>query len=144
MNRLAGFGSIILALLQEEQARRSGCGLESVLARNCCGRDGIHKKKGILRFHKRPKSREETPKEGSDSEGGFTRAFRKSFGVSPYRSLLERRIDYAKALLLTGDLPIANVAMQSGFSDQAAFTRAFGRIVGDSPGRWKRAATSRA
>jgi hypothetical protein len=33
-----------------------------------CGRDGIHKKKGRLRCHKRPKSREETPKEGSDSE----------------------------------------------------------------------------
>ena len=74
----------------------------------------------------------------------FTRAFRKSFGVSPYRWLLERRIDYAKALLLTSDLPIANIALQSGFSDQAAFTRAFGRIVGDSPGRWKRAVTSRA
>jgi hypothetical protein len=28
---------------------------------------GVHKKKGRLRCHKRPKSREETPKEGSDS-----------------------------------------------------------------------------
>ena len=28
---------------------------------------GAHKKKGRLRCHKRPKSREETPKEGSDS-----------------------------------------------------------------------------
>jgi AraC family transcriptional regulator len=72
----------------------------------------------------------------------FTRAFRRSFGVSPYRWLLERRIDYAKALLVTSDLPIANIALQSGFSDQAAFTRAFGRIVGNSPGRWKRAVTS--
>ncbi len=51
----------------------------------------------------------------------FTRAFRKSFGMSPYRWLLERRIDRAKVLLVTGDLPIANIAMQSGFSDQAAF-----------------------
>jgi len=31
-----------------------------------CGPDGIQKK-GRLRCHKRPKSREETPKEGSDS-----------------------------------------------------------------------------
>jgi AraC family transcriptional regulator len=74
----------------------------------------------------------------------FTRAFRKSFGMSPYRWLLERRIDHAKVLLVTGDLPIANIAMQSGFSDQAAFTRVFGRIVGNSPSRWKRAVTSRA
>ena len=74
----------------------------------------------------------------------FTRAFRNSFGKSPYRWLLERRIDHAKALLTTGDLPIADIAMRSGFSDQAAFTRAFGRVVGDSPGRWKRAVTSKA
>jgi AraC family transcriptional regulator len=72
----------------------------------------------------------------------FTRAFRKSFGMSPYRWLLERRIDHAKALLVTSDLPIAYIALQSGFSDQASLTRAFGRIVGDSPGRWKRAVTS--
>lgn len=73
----------------------------------------------------------------------FTRAFRKSFGVSPYRWLLERRIDRAKALLATSDIPITTIAIQSGFSDQAAFTRAFGRIVGDSPARWRRAVTSR-
>jgi AraC-like DNA-binding protein len=74
----------------------------------------------------------------------FTRAFRKSFGESPYCWLLERRIDRSKTLLVTTDLPIADIAIQSGFSDQAAFTRAFGRIVGDSPGRWRRALTSRA
>ena len=72
----------------------------------------------------------------------FTRAFRKTFGMSPYRWLLERRIDRAKALLVSSDLPIADIAIRSGFSDQAAFTRAFGRIVGDSPGRWRRAVTS--
>jgi AraC family transcriptional regulator len=74
----------------------------------------------------------------------FTRAFRKSFGKSPYRWLLERRIDRAKVLLVTGDPPIADVAIRSGFSDQTAFTRAFGRMVGDSPGRWRRVLTSRA
>jgi AraC family transcriptional regulator len=74
----------------------------------------------------------------------FTRTFRKSFGMSPCRWLLERRIDHSKVLLVTSDLPIADIAMRSGFSDQTAFTRAFGRIVGDSPGRWRRAVTSRA
>jgi len=74
----------------------------------------------------------------------FTRAFRKSFGMSPYRWLLERRIDRSKALLAASDLPIADIALRSGFSDQAALTRAFGRIVGESPGRWRRAVSSRA
>jgi AraC family transcriptional regulator len=74
----------------------------------------------------------------------FTRTFRKSFGMSPCRWLLERRIDHSKVLLVTSDLPIADIAIRSGFSDQTAFTRAFGRIVGDSPGRWRRAVISRA
>jgi AraC-like DNA-binding protein len=73
----------------------------------------------------------------------FTRAFGKSFSMSPYRWLLERRIDRAKSLLTTGDLSLADIALQAGFSDQTAFTRAFGRIVGDSPARWRRAVTSR-
>jgi AraC family transcriptional regulator len=69
----------------------------------------------------------------------FARAFRTSFGMSPYHWLLERRIDRGKALLLTSRLPIADIALRSGFSDQATFTRAFARIVGDSPARWRRA-----
>jgi AraC family transcriptional regulator len=73
----------------------------------------------------------------------FTRAFRQSFDMSPHRWLVERRIDRAKALLATSDLPIAEIAMRSGFSDQAAFTRAFARKIGDSPGRWRRAVTSK-
>jgi hypothetical protein len=44
----------------------SGAALGLILL---CGRYGIHKMKGRLRCHKRPKSREETPKEGSDSRG---------------------------------------------------------------------------
>lgn len=46
-----------------------------------------------------------------------TRAFRNSFGMSPYRWLLERRIDRAKALLVTSDVSIGDIALQSGFSD---------------------------
>jgi AraC-like DNA-binding protein len=69
----------------------------------------------------------------------FARAFRKSFGMSACRFLLERRIDHSKALLVTTDLPISDIAIRCGYSDQTAFTRAFGRIVGDSPGRWRRA-----
>lgn len=73
----------------------------------------------------------------------FTRAFRSSFGMSPYRWLLERKIDCAKKLLLTSGFSIADVAIGSGFADQTTFTRAFRRIAGDSPARWRRAMGSR-
>jgi AraC-like DNA-binding protein len=78
------------------------------------------------------------------STSHFARAFHISFGMSPYRWLVERRIDQAKALLAGSDLPIADIAVRTGFSDQAAFTRAFRRLVGDSPGRWRRAVSSMA
>ncbi|HWD67496.1 MAG TPA: AraC family transcriptional regulator [Caulobacteraceae bacterium] len=69
----------------------------------------------------------------------FARAFRSSFGASPHRWLLGRKIDRAKTLLLTGGFSIADAAIGSGFADQTTFTRAFRRIVGDSPARWRRA-----
>ncbi len=85
----------------------------------------------------------ELARECSLSVSHFARAFRTSFGMSPYRWLLERRIDRAKVVLVTGDLPIADIAILSGFSDQASFSRAFARIVGSSPARWRRAVSSK-
>ncbi len=85
----------------------------------------------------------ELARECSLSVSYFARAFRTTFGMSPYRWLLERRIDRAKVLLATADLPIADIAIRSGFSDQASFSRAFARIVGSSPARWRRAVSSK-
>src|SRR5258705_4841827 len=58
-----------------------GCGravpaLCSVPPRTRKTMGGAHKKKGRLRCHKRPKSREETPKEGSDSGVGLGGRYR--------------------------------------------------------------------
>jgi len=69
----------------------------------------------------------------------FARSFKASFGVTCHRWLMERRVERAQELLAVIDLPLADVAVQSGFGDQAAFTRAFHRIVGVTPGRWRRA-----
>jgi len=69
----------------------------------------------------------------------FARSFKASFGVTCHRWLMERRIERAQELLATADIPLADVAVQSGFADQAAFTRAFHRIAGMTPGRWRRA-----
>ena len=58
--------------------RAASCGPGTLL---CAPKDpendgGAHKKKGRLRCHKRPKSREETPKEGSDSGVGLGGRYR--------------------------------------------------------------------
>jgi len=69
----------------------------------------------------------------------FARAFKASLGVSPHRWLNEQRVELAKALMASSRDPLADIAARSGFSDQAAFTRTFQKIVGDTPGRWRRA-----
>jgi AraC family transcriptional regulator len=68
----------------------------------------------------------------------FSRAFRYSTGVAPHQWLLEHRVDVAKPLLRDRQLPLSAVALACGFADQSHFTRTFTRIVGVSPGAWRR------
>jgi AraC family transcriptional regulator len=72
------------------------------------------------------------------SVGHFARSFKASFGVTCHQWLTERRVERAKELLALTNAPLADIATQSGFSDQSAFTRTFHRGVGMTPGRWRR------
>ncbi|MFI2754594.1 helix-turn-helix domain-containing protein [Cellulomonas sp. P22] len=75
------------------------------------------------------------------SPSTLDRRMRKVFSLSPQQFVLRARIDHATTLLTTGDLPIARVAQDSGFCDQAAFTRTFGRLTGETPAQFRRGAT---
>ncbi|MGU4174065.1 helix-turn-helix domain-containing protein [Pseudomonas aeruginosa] len=44
----------------------------------------------------------------------------------------------AQKLLLEGDLTVADIAAQLGFSDQAHLTKAFRQSVGNTPAAWRR------
>lgn len=68
----------------------------------------------------------------------FARCFKASFGMSSHQWLVTKRVDRAKELLRQTTLPLTDIAVQSGFGDQARFTRSFHSIVGTSPGRWRR------
>jgi AraC-like DNA-binding protein len=74
----------------------------------------------------------------------FARSFKASFGVSCHRWLTERRIERAQELLALTSTSLVDVASQSGFADQAAFTRTFHRVVGMPPGQWRREHAQRA
>ena len=73
------------------------------------------------------------------STSQFARAFKQSTGCPPHRWLLEQRIKRAQNLLLTSDRTLTEIARVCGFYDQPHLTRAFGQIVGTSPGLWRRA-----
>ena len=66
----------------------------------------------------------------------FSRAFRAATGCSPHQYLLQRRVEHAKGLIRQG-LPLADVAVQCGFCDQAQLTRTFVRQTGTTPGRFR-------
>lgn len=68
----------------------------------------------------------------------FTRAFRLSTGTPPHRWLLGRRVEFAKAMLVSSGLPLGQIALECGFADQSHFSRVFRRATGASPGAWRR------
>ena len=68
----------------------------------------------------------------------FCRVFRVSFGHSPHHYITRRRIERAQGLLLTTNLPLGQIAVDCGFSDQAHFTKLFRRFAVESPGEWRR------
>jgi AraC-like DNA-binding protein len=68
------------------------------------------------------------------SEAHFARSFKQAFGIPPHRYLLTRRIERAKALLRDTDLPITDIAFQTGWSSLGTFGRIFRDITGESPG----------
>ena len=66
----------------------------------------------------------------------FSRSFKRSFGVPVHRYLIACRVERAKFLLRSSKAPLSEIALASGFSDQAAFSRTFRGVVGTSPMRW--------
>jgi AraC-like DNA-binding protein len=68
----------------------------------------------------------------------FSRAFKATAGVSYSAFLVNVRIELAKQLLLTTDIPISEVALACGLADQSHLTRLFGRVVGLPPNTWRR------
>jgi AraC-like DNA-binding protein len=68
----------------------------------------------------------------------FSRAFRESTGQAPHQWLLHRRVNAAKECLRRQGLSLAEIAIACGFADQSHMTRVFTRLVGVSPGAWRR------
>jgi transcriptional regulator GlxA family with amidase domain len=78
------------------------------------------------------------------SESHFARCFRTSFGTSVHQRLIRLRIEHAKELLSRTSKSLVEVALLSGFCDQAAFTRGFSRMEHITPSHWRRANSNRA
>jgi transcriptional regulator GlxA family with amidase domain len=67
------------------------------------------------------------------SQAHFARCFKQAFGIPPHRYLLTRRIERATALLRDTDLPVTEIAFQTGWQSLGTFGRIFRDITGQSP-----------
>ena len=72
----------------------------------------------------------------------FSRCFRNSTGMTPHTYLMEQRLSKARVLLRSTRLPIAEIALCTGFSDQSHFTRHFHRRMNYAPHAYRQLATS--
>jgi AraC-like DNA-binding protein len=70
----------------------------------------------------------------------FAAQFRAATGYRPHDYLLYQRIESAKAILSSTDMPLAEVALTVGFHAQAHFSTVFKRLTGETPARWRSSA----
>lgn len=67
----------------------------------------------------------------------FHRAFGLIVGMPMAAYIQRRRLERACALLHGTDMPLPDIALACGYSTQQAFTRAFGRYAGITPGAYR-------
>lgn len=78
-------------------------------------------------------------------ERTFLRRFRKATGLNPTDYLQHLRVGRARELLESSALPVEGVAWEVGYEDSGAFRKVFHRLMGLSPGEYRRRfATARA
>ncbi|MBZ0331712.1 AraC family transcriptional regulator [Halomonas sp. ANAO-440] len=70
------------------------------------------------------------------SAGHLIRAFKRYFGFTPHAYLINRRIQLGQRAL-KGGTPIAEAALNAGFSDQPHFQRTFKRMVAATPNQYR-------
>ena len=67
----------------------------------------------------------------------LTRTFRKQTGKTPQQHLTEARVRRARQLLRDTDLPLRQIAEQSGFGTAHTLTRQMQRTLGAAPDHWR-------
>jgi AraC family transcriptional regulator len=71
------------------------------------------------------------------SAAHFRRIFQEAVGVPPHRYILGVRLDQARRLLTTSDMPIARVAQECGFSSQSHLTASFRAAHAVTPAQFR-------
>jgi AraC-like DNA-binding protein len=76
-------------------------------------------------------------REAGLSRSALAERFTHLIGLPPMQYLANWRMQIATGLLARGD-KVASVALDVGYDSEAAFSRAFKKVVGEPPGEWRR------
>lgn len=72
------------------------------------------------------------------SKNYFSSEFNRTFGMSVSEYISAVRLEYAHSLLISSDLPITRIALESGFSSFSMFSRSFRQKYGETPSECRR------
>jgi AraC family transcriptional regulator len=67
----------------------------------------------------------------------FWRSFQSAFGLTPHEYLTQCRVERAMFLLERTELPITDIAFDSGFVTPSSFSSTFRKVTGTSPRLWR-------
>ncbi|MDO5345792.1 MAG: AraC family transcriptional regulator [Lachnospiraceae bacterium] len=84
-----------------------------------------------------PLSLETLAKNSNMSPYHFTRVFTAETGFTPHQYLIATRINSAKFLLKTPDMPIKEIAFSSGFNSESSFCSTFKKWENMTPGEYR-------
>jgi AraC family transcriptional regulator len=71
------------------------------------------------------------------SAAHFSRLFRASFGIAPYRFVMQQRAEEAMRMLASSSLSASQIAMALGFASQSHFVKVFRQFTGVTPKQFK-------
>jgi AraC-like DNA-binding protein len=97
--------------------------------------------RALALLHERPAHRwtlDELGEAVGLSRSAFHDRFVEFVGQPPMQYLMQWRMQLASRLLLESTLTVASVAAETGYDSEAAFSRAFKRLVGMPPAAWRR------
>jgi AraC-like DNA-binding protein len=100
--------------------------------------------RALAALHARPAhpwTLEDLAKESGLSRSALAERFAQLVGMPPMQYLAQWRIQLAASMIATGTMAMSAVAAEVGYESEAAFNRAFKRLVGIAPGAWRRTRT---
>ena len=71
------------------------------------------------------------------SPAHFSRSFKLTFGEPPHAYVVKRRLEKACHLMVTSSVPLSEIALSAGFSDQAHLSKLFRQAFDQSPANWR-------